>query len=70
MANKPEKELIKITVDDTGEYVSQAVSTIISEGDAIGAVILYNKNENEKMGETEDKLVRTASGFLGKQMEQ
>lgn len=70
VANKPEKELIKITVDDTGEYVSQAVSTIISEGDAIGAVILYNKNENEKMGETEDKLVRTASGFLGKQMEQ
>ena len=27
VANKPEKELIKITVDDTGEYVSQAVST-------------------------------------------
>lgn len=70
VANKPEKELIKITVDDAGKYVSQAVSTIISEGDAIGAVILYNKNENEKMGETEDKLVRTASGFLGKQMEQ
>lgn len=70
VANKAEKDLIKITIDDSGEYASQAVSTIICEGDAIGSVILYNRNEKEKMGDTEDKLVRTASGFLGKQMEQ
>lgn len=70
VANKADRSMIRITEDDSEEYSSQAVSTIISEGDAIGAVILYNKDENEKMGETEEKLVKTASGFLGKQMEQ
>lgn len=50
--------------------MQQAVSTIICEGDAIGAVILYDKEEKEKMGDTESKLASAAAGFLGKQMEQ
>ena len=51
-------------------YVTQAISTIICEGDAIGSVILYDKNEKVRMGETENQLVLIAAGFLGKQMEQ
>ncbi len=70
VVNKTEGNLIKVTLDDPGDFFSQAISTIICEGDAIGSVILYNKNEKEKMGETEEKLVQTAAGFLGKQMEQ
>lgn len=70
VVNKTEGDLVKITLDDSGDFSSQAISTIICEGDAIGSVILYNKNENEKMGETEEKLAQTAAGFLGKQMEQ
>ena len=70
VANSPERSLIKITADDPKGASAQAVSTIICEGDAIGAVILYNRDGDEKMGTTEEKLVRTASGFLGKQMEQ
>lgn len=65
-----EANFIKVTLDDSGEFVQQAVSTIICEGDAIGAVILYDKEEKRKMGETESKLASAAAGFLGKQMEQ
>lgn len=70
LANKGEPQFIKVTMDDNGEYVSQAISTIICEGDAIGSVVLYNKDEKCKMGETESKLANTAAGFLGRQMEQ
>ena len=61
---------VKLTADDAGEYRQQAISTIICEGDAIGAVILCSREEREKMGETESKLVAAAAGFLGRQMEQ
>ena len=53
-----------------GEFEQQAVSTIICEGDAIGAVILYEKADRMKMTETESKLAQAAAGFLGKQMAQ
>ena len=43
---------------------------IICSGDAIGAVILMGREEKDIMGETEKKLVQTAAGFLGRQMEQ
>lgn len=52
------------------EFEGKPISTIICEGDAIGAVVLYEKNETAKMGETESKLAITAAGFLGRQMEQ
>ena len=70
IAQKTEKSFKKITEDDKGEHNGQAVSTIICEGDAIGAVILYMKEEKDKPGDTELKLAMTASGFLGRQMEQ
>ena len=70
VASKDENNFIKITLNDSGEYVTQAISTIICEGDAIGAVILYDKDKNHPMGETENQLVSIAAGFLGKQMEQ
>ncbi|MGG7179037.1 stage V sporulation protein T [Clostridium paraputrificum] len=57
--------------DDASEkYVSQVISPIIAEGDAIGAVIIISKQAGEKFGELEVKLAETASAFLGKQMEQ
>lgn len=70
VASRDENNFIRITADDGGDYVTQAISTIICEGDAVGAVILYDKNEKNRMGETENQLVLTAAGFLGKQMEQ
>lgn len=69
-AAEGEKNFIKITLDDSGEFSQQAVSTIICEGDAIGAVVFCNREEKGKMGETENKLAGAAAGFLGRQMEQ
>jgi AbrB family transcriptional regulator (stage V sporulation protein T) len=70
VASQDENNFIRITLDDGGVYNTQAISTIICQGDAIGAVVLYDKNQEHPMGETENQLVLTAAGFLGKQMEQ
>ncbi len=70
IANKDDDSFVKITLDDTGEQCSQAVATIICQGDAIGAVVISDKNEKRQMGDTEHKLAITAAGFLGRQMEQ
>lgn len=70
LALEDDSEFVKVTLDDNGEFNQQAVSTIICEGDAIGSVILYNRDEKGKMGETECKLASAAAGFLGRQMEQ
>ena len=44
-AQKDEKGFVKITLDDAGDFQSQVVSTIICEGDAIGSVVMYNREE-------------------------
>ncbi|MGM9973223.1 MAG: stage V sporulation protein T [Clostridiaceae bacterium] len=56
--------------DANEKYGNQVISPIITEGDAIGAVLILAKQPGEKLGELESKLAETASVFLGKQMEQ
>ncbi|MBK1809586.1 stage V sporulation protein T [Clostridium sp. YIM B02505] len=65
-------KVIPIYSEDTAEdkYSCQVVSPIISEGDAIGAVLILSKQAGEKFGDLEIKLAETAAAFLGKQMEQ
>ncbi|MCT4597518.1 MAG: stage V sporulation protein T [Vallitalea sp.] len=71
LANKDEKKFIDILYDNgNDEYISEVITPIISEGDAIGAVIFLSKDTKIKMGEVETKLAHSAAGFLGKQMEQ
>ena len=70
LASKGDASFVRVTLDDAGDYSQQAIGTIICEGDAIGAVVLCSKDEREKMGEAESKLVAAAAGFLGRQMEQ
>ena len=67
-----DEKSISILADENADrkYSSQAISTIISEGDPIGSVILLSIDPNMRMGEVEAKLTHSAAGFLGKQMEQ
>lgn len=69
----PEEEPIQI-IADGGEtqkqYSSQIVMPIISEGDPIGSVIFLSTEPGMHMGEVEEKLAKSAAGFLGSQMEQ
>ena len=48
---------------------SQVVYPIIAQGDVIGSVILLSKDSKTRMGETEAKVVESAAGFLGSQMD-
>lgn len=69
-AIKGEKKFIRVTENGLEEYVSQVIYPILSEGDAIGAVIFLAKEPKVKMGETEQALAQCAASFLGRQMEQ
>lgn len=70
LTDKENKDYIAVTTEGMPDCKEQAISTIICQGDAIGAVVLLGKTERESVGETEKKLAQTAAGFLGKQMEQ
>ena len=48
---------------------AQVVYPIISDGDAIGSVILISKDVNTKMSDIEKKVAQSAASFLGSQME-
>ena len=67
MASSP---YIQLTKDDMGSGLEQVITPILCEGDAIGSVILMNKDNRTKMGETENALAKCAAGFMGRQMEQ
>ena len=70
IASKDDTNFIPITQDVTDDFEQEAISPIICEGDIIGGVVLIDNGEKGKMGEVEQKLVQSASGFLGRQMEQ
>lgn len=70
LASGNDKNYIQITRAESDEYGYEVVSPIISEGDAIGAVIMLSRDDKTKFGEVEVKLAASASGFLGRQMEQ
>ncbi|MDD3279399.1 MAG: stage V sporulation T C-terminal domain-containing protein [Lachnospiraceae bacterium] len=62
---------IKITGEDTGKEKVCVIVPILSQGDAIGAVILLDTGKHTKVSTMDDAriLVQVAAGFLGKQME-
>ncbi len=70
MASKGDRNFIAVSEEATEEYQHQAISPIICEGDVIGAVILLEADNKGRMGEVEQKLIMSAAGFLGRQMEQ
>ena len=69
VAVKGDKSFISISYDEE-EYTSQVIVPIICEGDVIGAVVLLESDNKSRMGEVEQKLILSAAGFLGRQMEQ
>ena len=74
LINHPgEEDLCKeCLAGENGEcrFTAEVIAPIITEGDAIGAVILVSREAGAKMGDLELKLAETAAGFLAKQMEQ
>ncbi len=68
-ASRDDKKYVKITNDTGEDFAQQTISPIICEGDAIGAVIILDRDGQGEMGEVEQKLASSAAGFLGRQME-
>lgn len=69
--NKDEKHVpVLLTDTEENKYTSQVIYPIIAEGDTIGTVMLLSVQPNMKMNEVEMKVVQSAAGFLGKQMEE
>lgn len=65
-----ERDYIPLTESESEHYSYQVICPIISEGDAIGAVVIMSKDEKNPMGDVEKKLAAAAAGFLGRQIEQ
>ncbi len=65
-----ERKYIPLTDDGTEDFASQVICPILCEGDVLGSVILLDKNDKKRMGETEQKLALCAANFLGRQIEQ
>lgn len=63
-------KLTKITQEDEMAYERQALATILSNGDSIGAVIILSKEKNNNSDESLLQIVKTVATFLGKHMEQ
>ena len=59
---------IQITDDSPIQAVSEAICPIISEGDALGAVIMLAKDDKQSYSDTEKLLVSSAADFIGRQM--
>lgn len=70
LASKDDKNFVRIMNEDDSEFQYQVITPIISEGDAIGSVVLLTKDAKTKFGDLEIKLASTAAAFLGRQMEQ
>ena len=70
-SNENNNVALPITKNDNNErkYNSQVVYPILSDGDAIGSVVLLSKENTTKMTEVEKKVAQSAASFLGSQME-
>jgi len=64
---------IELVSGGTGSYFVSSMMPIITEGDVVGCVAALRPTTEKttyKPGEIETKLIQTAAGFLGKQLEQ
>ena len=70
IATKGDRVFIKLVEGMADDVNYQAVAPIISQGDMIGAVVLIESDNKKKINDSDLKMIQTAAGFLGKQMEQ
>lgn len=72
VADSADSTKVPVITDEKGnaKYTCQVITPIISEGDAIGAVLMLSTDPKVKMGEVETKLVQSAANFLGRHLEQ
>ena len=70
VSTNDKKECVKIVQGDEKGYERQAIATILSHGDCIGAVIILSKEKGTNSDEALLQVAKTAAGFLGRHLEQ
>lgn len=55
--------------DQTEKYHLGVATPILAGGDVMGCVMLLLQEQDQPLGEPEQKLVQTVAGFLGRQLE-
>ncbi|MBR2717549.1 MAG: AbrB/MazE/SpoVT family DNA-binding domain-containing protein [Oscillospiraceae bacterium] len=65
---EPGGKTIPLTDGENSPKAAVAVP-ILSEGDVLGCVVMLERGDGVRTGDTEMKLAATVAGFLGKQME-
>lgn len=69
-ASCDDRKYIPLTEQETERYQHEVMIPILAQGDVLGAVVLLSNDARNPMNEVEIKLVQSAAGFLGKQIEQ
>lgn len=69
LATQEDARFCQITTD-RAEAFSEAIGTIISDGAAIGAVILLSRSKEQEFTDLESRLAVCGAAFLGRQMEE
>lgn len=69
LAKRGEKTFISITRNRDEDFFSQAIATIICEGDAIGSVLILSREPRITFTQVEQIQASSGAYFLGKQME-
>ena len=69
LACQKDKEFIKISSVLSHDFTSQAIATIICEGDAIGSVMILSARDDNPVTNAELTLAVTGANFIGKQLE-
>lgn len=70
VASADSKDLIRVSADDAQGYARQAVATILSNGDSIGAIVIISKDATRNQEDLVLQVAKTAATFLGRQLEQ
>lgn len=66
-----DKEIHGITADDAdlSDYQSQVMVPIVSQGDAIGSIVIVSKDSSNPLGDVALKAAEIGANFLARQME-
>lgn len=71
LCTEDKKEMLPLIEhqEDGSDYTCQVLVPIITEGEVIGAVMIFDTEASARLGAAELKVAQSTAGFIGKHME-
>ena len=69
LSNGDGVDTIKLYRGDENQYENQIIIPILSNGDLLGGIVVYDKDRVKRFTELDEKIVSLASSFLSTQFE-